>query len=316
MSFKMPELIVESILRDGFNNARRDNSAIDDVFADMLLPFASKKYGDKEINKIKDIINNDEVSIVHAFNLTNTNFPCISIQLADDREKENEAQWGDYQDNLVLPFTTPTQLASTVIVAPFTPTSYDAVTGIVKVPDGVSLAAVYPNLLFVDVNGVEFPIIGGIDNDLGLKQFMIAKGGTPTISAGAQIKSSINYDIYQHRGNMEQTQLILGIHSKEALLTKYLYILVKYFTLSRKTDMTSRGLQVNTYNGSDFNRNVEYAGDVVYSRFFHVSGRVQHEWRSDKVQLVDNVQVNVKVPKDVLGNEALGLTDSTIQVEE
>lgn len=316
MSFIIPDLIVESIIRDGFNNARRDNSVIDDVFEDLTLAFNSKKYGESEVEKIKKIINDQEVSIVHSFNLVNSNLPCISIQLSDDRENENEAHMGNYVSNLVIPMTDPDELAALIYVDDITPTSYNVLTGAVLVDDSVNLAGVHANLLFEDSAGALHTIIGGIINEPGTKQFMVEKGGSVALGSGGIIKSSLDYKIYQKRGNIESTQLILGIHTKEALLTKYLYILVKYFMLSRKDDLIARGLQLNTYTGSDFTRNMEYIADVVYTRFFNVSGRVQHQWRSDKVQLIDNVEVNVKVPKDRAGNEELGLTDSTVQVKE
>lgn len=316
MSFKLPDLIVESVIRDGFANARRDNSVIDDVFEDLTMSFNSKKYGEAEVQKIKDIINNQEVSLVHSFNLVNSNLPCISIQLTDDRENENEAHMGNYVKNIVRPFTDEDDLANLVVVEAFDPISYDSKSGIVKVGDEVNLAPVHYNLLFVDASGVEHQITGGIINEPGAKQFIIPPGEEVDLGVGAEIKSSINYNLYQKRGNMESTQLILGIHTKEALLTKYLYVLVKYIMLSRRDDLIARGLQLNTYTGSDFHRNPEYVGDVVYTRFFNVSGRVQHQWRSDKVQLIDNVEVNVTVPKDRAGNEELGLEDSTVKVQE
>lgn len=316
MAFRLPDLIVESILRDGLNNARRDETVIDDVFGNLNLAYASRKYGQSEIDKIKEVIRNKEVSIVHAFNLVNANLPCISIQLADDHEDEDKAYIGNYVQNVTRAFTTPEQLASLVIVESFTPLSYEPLTGVVKVDDSVNLAAVHTNLLFVDAAGAAHQIIGGIVNDPGAKQFIIATGETVSLDPGAVIKSSIDYELFQKRGNVEKTQVILGIHTEEALLTKYLYILVKYFFLSRRSDLIARGFELTSYSGSDFHRNVEYVGDVVYTRFFNLTGLVLHQWQSDKVQLIDSVDVQVKLAKDRLGNEALNLTDSTIKVKE
>lgn len=316
MSFKLPDLIVESILRDGFANARNDLSVIDDVFCDLTMAYADKKYGQAEIQRIKDIIANKEVSIVHSFNLVNSNLPCISIQLADDREDESKAHMGNYVHNITRPFTTPEELAATVIVESFQPNSYSPNSGAVKVSDGVDLSQIHANHLFVDSDGTKFTITGGIVNTAGKKQFVIDKQATVNLGPGAEIRSSIDYNLYEKRGNIEQTQLILGIHTKEALLTKYLYVLVKYFILSRQSDAIERGIQLNTYTGSDFTRNLAYEADVVYTRFLNVSGTVQHQWRSDKVQLVDNVEVTVLIPKDRLDNEELERTDQTILVKE
>jgi hypothetical protein len=316
MSFKLPDLIVESLIRDGFDNARRDLSVIDDVFCDLSMKYNRKKYGSKEINKIKEIIEKEEVSIVHSFNLVNANIPCISIQLADDREDEGKASMGNFVQVMNTPITDTDALAALVIVESFQPNVYSPNSGIVKVPDTVDLSAVHANLLFVDAAGVEHSILGGIVNTPGKKQFIIDKQHTVDLGPGAEIKSSINYNQYERKGNTEQTHLILGIHTRDALLTKYLYVLVKYFMLSRQNDAIARGLQISSYTGSDFTRNIAYEADVVYTRFFNVSGMVQHQWRADKVKLIDHVTVQVLVPKDRLGNEALDLTEQTIQVKE
>lgn len=315
MSFRMPDLIIESILRDGFENARRDPSVIDDVFCDLTRSYASKKYGNKEIEKIKKIIEEDEVSIIHSFNLSQVTMPCISIQLADDRESQERAHMGNLR-GMTMASLDEDETADLVKVEAFTPTSYDPITGIVKVDDSVNLAPAYANLLFVDVEGTEHLIIGGIVNDTGLKQFIVEPNSEVAITGPGEIKSSLNYKLYQKRGNIEQTQIILGISSRDALMTKYFYILVKYFMLSRRDDLIARGIDISTYTGSDFTRNMEYGADVVYTRFFNIAGTVEHEWRSDKVQLIDSVDVQVLVPKDEAGNEALKLEDMTIQVRE
>lgn len=316
MSFKLPDLIIESLIRDGLDNARRDPSVLEDVFCDLTRKYAKKKYGNKEINKIIEIIQKDEISIVHSFNLVNSSVPCISIQLADDREDESRASMSNFVQNMTVPITDPDRLANLVVVESFQPNSYSPNTGIVKVPDTVDLTAVHANHLFVDGDGTQFSILGGIVNDLGKKQFIISKQATVYLGPGAEVKSVFNYDEYEKKGNTETTQLILGIHTKDALMTKYLYVLVKYFMLSRQNDAIERGLQITTYTGSDFTRNMAYEADVIYTRFLNVSGMVQHQWRADKVRLIDHVDVRITVPKDRLGNEALDLTEQTIQVTE
>ena len=316
MPFVLPDLVIESVLRDGFENARNNEAVVDDVFANLTRAFASSKYGQAELEKIKNLVQNREVSIIHSFNLAQTKMPTISIQLAEDTEDEEQARMSDLLSYESRPFTDPTRIANLVVVGSFTPLAYDSSTGEVKVPDSVDLSQVHANLLFVDSASVEHPIIGIIDNTIGNKRFFIDKGATVGLGAGAEIKSSIDFDQVKIKGNREDTALILGIHSKNALITKYLYILVKYFLLSRKDDICSRGLELSTYSGSDFTRNMEYGGDVIYSRYITIKGAVENEWDHSKVALIDNVEVTLLVEKDELGNEALDLTNSTVQVTE
>ena len=294
MSFKLPDLIVESILRDGFEAARRYPDTLDDVFESLTMPYASRKYGQTEIEKIKKIIQNKEVSIVHSFNMIAANLPCISIQLSDDRESTDRAHMGNYRGFTTIQYNTPEQIASTIRAAAFTASAYDALTGKLSIPDSVDLAQAHTGLIVRDADGNDFPILGGIINEMGNKQVMLAIGSTPNIAQPVDIRTTLDYDMFRRNGNVEEVQLILGIHTKEALLTKYLYVLVKYFMISRKNDLIKRGMQLNTYSGSDFNRNQEYPGDIVYTRFFQVTGTVQHSWRADKVRLVDAIDADVK----------------------
>lgn len=313
MSFVLPELVIEACLRDGFQNARNNEEVIEDVFGNLTRSFADKKYGQAEIDKIKALVQNKEVSIIHSFNLVDANIPCVSIQLIKDTEDTSRTSLGDYSAMEDVPFE---DQSVTVIVASFTPTAYNTLTGIVTLPDAVNLSAVYANLLFVDQAGVEHTILGGIDNTVGSKKFAIATNSDVTLGVGCEIKTSINFTRYMAKGNVERVSILLGIHTKDALTTKYVYTLVKYFLLSRKKDLITRDMQLATYDGSDFNRNMEYRGDLVYSRYITVSGMVQHDWRAELVELVDNVNVQILVPADKYGNAALNLDDQTVKLNK
>lgn len=316
MGFKLPDLILETVLRAGLKNARLNPAVIDDVFSDLTATYAEKKYGESEINKIKKMVQNKEVSIVHSFNLTQSTLPCISIQLTDDREDPARSHMGDFTSYQSQLFTDPVQIAATVYVSNIQPTAFNPLTGVVSIPDSVDLSSIYPNLVYIDSAGNEHVITGGINNAIGHKQFAVDNEGVVALGSGGQILTTINYEVFQTHGNIETSQLILGIHTKDSLLTKYLYILVKYIILSRKISLTRRGFQLTSYSGSDFHRNAEYGGDVVYTRFFNVSGLLQHSWKSFQEKLVDNVQVQVQVAQDRLTNEQLNLENQTVQVKD
>jgi len=317
MSFQVPDLIIESVLRDGFEAVRRDPSILDDVFKQLtqLSPLMNKKYGDREVRKIKDWFEKKEVSIVQAFSQVVDNLPCISIQLIDDTESIKYAHMDDFEDDVQQTMTDPEKLAGLVVLSGITVDSYDAMSGTVYVPDAVNLAAVHANHIYVDRNGDEFPIVGGIVNTDGVKQFCIAKLSEPDISGTGEIKSSLNFEQWEKRGNIEDQKMLLGIHTEERLLTIYLYILVKYILLSRKKDLITRGLQLPTYQGSDFTRNLEY-NEPVFSRYLTVGGIVQNDWISDKVVPIDLVEVDVRVDKDKLTNAQIDREDQTVKQEE
>lgn len=297
MPFIMPELILESVVRDGLENVRRDETIIEDVFGNLTRAFASSKYGNAEIEKIKEAISSKEVSVVHSLAQVNSglqqdgNSMMISFNLGEEAEDTQKAGIGDAFSFVDRPFTKPSKIASVTKVGPFTPTAYNPVTGLVNVPDAVNLANVHVNLLYVDIAGTEHIIRGGINNTTGSKTFMVAKQSDVNITGDGEIKSQITYDRYQTKSNIDNTTILLGVHSKEPLLTKYLYVLVKYFLLSRKKDLISRDFQLSTYRGSDFQKNEKYIGDHVYSRWLTISGMIQHDWNDEKVDLIDHMEI-------------------------
>ncbi|RLG44959.1 MAG: hypothetical protein DRN81_03235 [Thermoproteota archaeon] len=316
MPFVFPELVLESVIKDGLANARDVPDAINDVFGNLTRAFSAAKYGTEEVEKIFKVIQGKEVSVVHSFNLVESNMPCYSIQLANDKEAEELATFGDQDSFLEIPMEG-AELAATIFVDNIAPTGYNSKTGIMTLSDSVDLSGIHANHLFESAAGTEHTIIGGIINTLGAKQIIIEKNlPVAILDSGAKIKSSINSNVYQVKGNREHTSVLIGVHTKDALMTKYLYTLLKYFIMSRKSDMIARDFQLSSYQGSDFTRNNEYQGDVVYSRFLTITGFMQQDWRSDHVTLIDMVNVNVKVEKDVYGNKEAGTEDLTVTINE
>lgn len=298
MSFVMPELVLESVIKDGLASVKLDPTIINDVFGNLTRSYAAKKYGETELDKIKNFVTGKDLRVVHSYHMVMANIPCISIQLADDRETIRNARMGDFEQMTVIPIEDEVALAALTIVDNFTPLTYDPLTGIVTVSDAVSMSNVYINSLFVDALGNEFVVQGGIDDTPGSKKFLIAKNQTVDLNSGAIIKSSLDFDQYVENGNMEDTQLIVGVHTKDPLLTKYLYILLKYFFLSRKCDIAKRGIQLSTYSGSDFSRNMDYKADAVFTRFLQFNGQLINSWRADKVIPIDQLNLNVVINDD------------------
>ena len=77
---------------------------------------------------------------------------------------------------------------------------------------------------------------------------------------------------------LSDVQISVGIHTKDSLMTRYLYTLVKYILLSRRIDLERRGLIASTFGGSDFMRDMGYQGDIVYTRFLTVIGKAEDTW--------------------------------------
>lgn len=314
MSFTMPDLVIESVLREGFIALKRNPDLIDDIFGSLLKAHVSKKYGEREIRRIKEMLTKRDWSFVHSFGEVEANLPCVSIQLGNESEARDVAHLDDIDEEVTQDITDPDKLAALVIVDDILPDSLDYEAGIIYFPDSVNLSKVHKNHLYIDADGNEFKIQGGIVNKPGQKQIVVEPRSEVNIISEGQIKSSIDYEQFAIRGVHNEVQLLLGIHTKDALTTKYIYILVKYLLMARKKAIIERNLVNVSYSGSDFTRNLKYEGDIVYTRYLTITGKVQDQWRSDKADIFDNVEVLVKVPKDIMTTEDLDREDQTIQV--
>ena len=91
------------------------------------------------------------------------------------------------------------------------------------------------------------------------------------------------------------TTINIGIHTKEQLLTKYLYNITKYFILSAKEDLIRQNFIIATFRGSDFTRDASWQGDHVYTRFLNISGKTEDSWvnLNEIVASLDNINLGI-----------------------
>lgn len=297
MSFAFPELVIESIIRDGLEDIKANPEFLDDVFGEFTKAYATRKYGSGEIDKIKTLIAAKNIAVVHSFHSAAAKAPSFSIQLGFDREDRRTDHLDDYADLQTTTITDATRLELLKKATNVIPTAYDSATGRVSIPDSVDLSPVYVNFIFEDGSGSIFTIISGISNTPGDKFFFIEPGQVVDLVNPGEIRSFLTEDQYEVRSILNEVRILIGVHTKDALLTKYLYILLKYFLLSRKADAIKRCFDRMVLEGSDFTRDMQYEGDMVFSRFLTVSGYTQDVWRSDQVTLIDSVDIDA-IPVD------------------
>ncbi len=312
-TFLLPDLIVESVIRDGLAVLFNNPDQIDRIFSSLKYTYNQRKYGTTELDRIKNLILKEEINVVHSFNEVQASLPCFSIQLGTDVEDQRLAHLDDFQADVRETMTDPDELANLIRLDNIVPIAYDEKSGQLSLVDETDLVNIYPNLILVDAAGNEFKILPGMSNTTGNKFITIEKHQTPDLTDFLLIKSSINFKQFEVRSVVSNVNLMIGVHSKNTLTTKYLYILLKYFMLKHKQTLIKRGLMVATYQGSDFTKNMEYHGDMVYNRFLNISGKIQESWAGDDGEIIDNVQLQVYIPKDRASAEELGVETQTIK---
>ena len=123
------------------------------------------------------------------------------------------------------------------------------------------------------------------------KFFFIEPDLDPNITDEGYIRTFLDYTQHEVKGDSSAAHALIGVHCKDALLTKYLYIILKYIMKSRKKSLIKRGVLNSTFSGSDFTRDLKYEGDMVFTRFFTLSGQVDDTWRTDDIELIDSVEI-------------------------
>lgn len=300
MPFILTELVVESILRDGLLDMRESfgtsRDQVDDVFGELTAAHLNVHYGDAELEKIKKLIK-EPIQIVQGFPLTDVKPPLVSINLVSDSEVESQSAMDDFLEE------TDVDVAPTVLMGPLDADSYNDKTGMVVVDTAnPNLATLRVGNVFVDGSAAEFSIVGGITNDTGDKRFAIAKGQTVNL-VGVKVVSPLSIERTLRRAVRDTESLQLAIMTENQLATKYLYTVVKYILVSRKMDMLARGVEITTFDGSDFAR-TERLPENVFTRFITLRSRfVEHSWSGEKLNLIDSVDGAILVKRDLVRRE-------------
>lgn len=295
MGFIFTDLVVESIIRDGLADMRAklstSNDQVPDLFSEMLASHLSVKYGSSEIAKIESMVLNNDIAVVHAFAQIATSIPCISLQLVSNSEDESLAGVSDFAGNADVSIT------PTIYVSGITCDSYDPIIGVVDMSSAnPNLAQVRTGNMFQDGTLNKYEIIGAIDNTLGHKTIAIEKGLTLNLT-GCSIMSATSIERRETKYIPDRESIMIGLHTENALQTKYLYNIVKYILVSRKDDLIQRGAGLISLEASDFTFDISKLPDNVFTRSITARLLVYHTFRTGLVQLVDSVDTIIRTQR-------------------
>jgi hypothetical protein len=295
MGAPLTEFVIETVIRDGIGFLRANPTVLDDIFSKFTATWFNTQYGDPHITKLKTFIQQNQVKIVHSFAQVPTNTPCISIQITKSSETPRLQQFSnDFEE-------VDTEIDPIVRVANVQPLSYDPVTGKLQIDPSVNLGPVFPGMIFVDADGVEFTIGSGNSNLAGNKYINIGKGGnTPNLVDPGEIISSIRVQRIARRMIRLEETISLGVHARNDVhIAKYLYYLLTYILKSRMDSLIERGIHLDFGVGGIFDRADEYQGENVFSRFMEVNCITEFDWNQEQVSLIDNFDLTIRAPDGI-----------------
>lgn len=313
MSFKLTELCVEMTLREGLqamrNSIGTSSDQIDDIFSELTAPYLNKNYGESELEKIKHLVQ-APIKITHGWSDQNDiKVPEITINLTSANETEAHAGIEDYAGHI------DEVLESTVLVDLFDCDSYSDITGtIICTTSNPDLTTVRTGNILVDSDGNEFKILGGITNDTGDKHFAISTGQVVNLT-GCKIRTAYSGTRTTVRGVRETESILIGIITENPLATKYLFHIVKYILLSRKNDLLARGLEISTYDASDFIKWGELPQAFIRSLTLRARF-IENTWNADKVGILENINNHIGVNSERPADEEYSVVQcSTMNID-
>jgi len=306
MGFKLSELIVESVLREGMqeilDSLGTSTDKISDIFSQLTESYLSRKYGQRELDKIRDQLRKG-IHIVHGYPLDDNEVPSITLNPMPSNEAERYAILDDFDEDMDVEATPVT------LVGPFNADSYDSVTGrIYLTTANPDLSSVTTGQLLIEADGTQHRIVGGITNEDGNKSLMIESGLDSFSTINMRVASSITINRETMKSIRDVETVAVHTLADSALMAKYIHTVVKYIIVSNKQKLDIRGGCLVTTTSDEFAR-FPWMPDHLFSRNINVRfSALTHSWSDGAADLFDGTGIQT-------GDGEYGSTDYAIRVE-
>ena len=288
MGFILGDLVIESILRDGLEKIRKDHDILNNLFVHLSDPHIKRKYGSKEIEKIKTLFSNNAapIAITHAMSPSAAKIGSYSVQLHSDKPTEDMESVGEITGHRVVE----AHKEKSPLV---TMKSYDSATGKIEFDDDVDLSAVRPNHVVVQGEGKQMKkhrIKRAISNNIGRKFIFVDTGLSLDPSKDVEIRGATPRISTKVKGAYSTVGIKIGVHSKSLLVMKYLYTVLKYIIRANRLKIEDRGFLDPRIEGYDYeDTKDEIKGDIVFSRYITIFGDILESWDAESIEGIEDV---------------------------
>jgi hypothetical protein len=269
------DVIIRSAIMAAIRDLRLNPWLLDYVFASLLndpliRELIKSDFPEKEIEQARRWFLGNEIVVFMSHAIVEPKFPCVTISLVESSEQEAtlaDVHYVPKQDN---------DSKWPALTIQFTPVSYNALTGVVTIPDAIADSLVIAaGMMLVDSSGRAHEIIE-MDSRT---QFKIAPGTVANFT-GAVLKGRRPAYITTFESVKMQETYSLGCHvQSEGVHLTYLHSVIVFCLLRYKeTLLEGRGFERAKISSSDFMRNGAFEQENVFSRHIQVTGYVTQTW--------------------------------------
>jgi hypothetical protein len=280
------DIILRSAIIAALDDLRANPWLLDFAFASLPRDSLTREeYGQREIDAAKKWFLSTRVPIFMSTMLNEATFPCISITQLESNEAEITHADTHYVVEQEYDRDWP------ALTDPFTPTSWSTTTGLMTIPDTVSLVLA-PGQQVVTARGKAHEILEVLEDN----QVRLAEG-TVGDFAGAVIKGQRPSGLIQFESVRMRESYAIGCHVQgEQTHLTYLHSLLVFCLYRYKAELLeARGFERSTLSSSDFRRNDSFENELTYSRHMSLNGFVQQVWPAQYRQKVSAVRTVLQV---------------------
>jgi len=279
MGITATDILVKSMMEAALTDLRANHWILEDIFSCLADdPLAAPEAGWKEVKAAVDWFLRTDIPVLLQHRIADApKVPCISIAYQPSREMDERASLGDeghVGDYLVGNGRGP--VAINRITSPFTPDAYDTDTGIVRMPEDFNTDLLSIGNFYVSPkSGNAYAIRSIVDN----RSFSIDPNVSDDFLDSYVIPKNNVWNVHRELTYILESYSI-GCHTQnDSSSTYWLWQIVLYsFFRYKEAFLEGRGFTLSTVTSSALERNPEFPGENVFSRYLTLTGQVEANW--------------------------------------
>lgn len=299
MGLVATDIVVKSMIEAALDHLRKNEWLLDDVFGELATdPLSRVEYGWKEVDSAKKWFKANDIIAVFPFRQDGPRLPCFTVVVSSTAEDTENASLGDEgeETGIDLPEFDPRQnaLLPQQVYRPFTPKSYDPVTGTMALADGLDPSFLVPGQFMVSArSGKAYQILAV----LGGGQFRIKAGTRDDFTDGYVVPPTSLWNQKKERTKMGET-VVIGVHAQsDPVQCMWMRMLIGYILLRYKEAyLESRGYDLSTFSLSEIDLNPNFQNsDRVYSCFATLNVKVETRWIKYVAPKLQSTRVQIRI---------------------
>lgn len=300
MGIFQSDMAIKTMIELSIEDMKKNPWLLDDILSDCVQnPYLKDKYGQKQIDSMKEWFANNAIDIYMSERTDKARFPCIAITLGQSNEKEDMKHMADLSTETVQLMPQNIKKAIPYIVKPFPFQAYDFNTGVLTVDTTLNgMEAVVPSMLVVDPDSGK----GYIIQDIGPGGIQLEPGLSISATRLAVVPKFQYYTARREHTFFQETYVVRCYSHGDPQVLLWLWSIVLYSLLRyRESMLEAQGFsQVSISNGEmmvDSSVSQE-GGDIVWMRPITVTGMTENSWIKSPRRHIESIVLREKTPNN------------------